>query len=57
MKQQILAFVSCQIRALQGVRCTCSEGRTTIIEDWEGEPMADQMPETISDPPQHLALT
>ena len=49
LKQQILVFVSCQIRALQGVRCICSEGQTTTIEDWEGESMADQMQEATSE--------
>jgi hypothetical protein len=49
LKQQILAFVSCQIRALQGVRFICSEGQTTTIEDWEGESMADQMQEATSE--------
>jgi hypothetical protein len=47
LKQQILVFISCQIRALQGERYTCPDGRTTTFKDWEGEPMADQMQETI----------
>jgi hypothetical protein len=31
------------------MRCICLEGRTTTIEDREGEPMADQMQEAISE--------